>query len=157
MAAFHSLQSSQIKDFSSEPWPQISESAKDLITKMLDRRPQQRIKAHEVLCHPWIVDNTVAPDKPLDSVVISCLKHFSAMNKLKKMALRVIAERLSEEEIGGLKYMFKMIDADNSGTITFEELKQGLQRVGSNLMESEIKELMDAIRSFLLSFKNKGA
>lgn len=69
---------------------------------------------------------------------------------------QVIAERLSEEEIGGLKQMFKMIDADNSGTITFEELKQGLQRVGSNLMESEIKELMDAVRSFILSFKNKG-
>ncbi|GJZ32765.1 multisubstrate pseudouridine synthase 7 [Tanacetum coccineum] len=41
--------------------------------------------------------------------------------------------------------MFKKICDENSGTITFEELKQGLQRVGSNLMESEIKELMDAI------------
>jgi hypothetical protein len=34
------------------------------------------------------------------------------MNKIKKMALRVIAERLSEEEIGGLKELFKMIDTD---------------------------------------------
>lgn len=39
--------------------------------------------------HPWIVDDKVAPDKPLDSAVLSRLKHFSAMNKLKKMALRV--------------------------------------------------------------------
>lgn len=39
--------------------------------------------------HPWIVDDTVAPDKPLDSAVLSRLKHFCAMNKLKKMALRV--------------------------------------------------------------------
>jgi calcium-dependent protein kinase len=30
-----------------------------------------------------------APDKPLDSAVLSRLKQFSAMNKLKKMALRV--------------------------------------------------------------------
>lgn len=37
-----------------------------------------------------------------------------------------------------------MIDTDNSGTITFEELKAGLKRVGSELMESEIKSLMDA-------------
>jgi len=58
--------------------------------------------------------------------------------------LKVIAERLSEEEIGGLKELFKMIDADNSGTITFDELKEGLKRVGSDLMESEIKDLMDA-------------
>ncbi|XP_022973821.1 calcium-dependent protein kinase SK5-like [Cucurbita maxima] len=131
-------------DFESEPWPGISASAKDLIQKMLDRNPKRRPTAHEVLCHPWIVDDKVAPDKPLDSAVLSRLKQFSAMNKLKKMALRVIAERLSEEEIGGLKELFKMIDMDNSGTITFDELKEGLKRVGSELMESEIKDLMDA-------------
>ncbi|CAM8938440.1 unnamed protein product [Rhodiola kirilowii] len=56
---------------------------------MLDRDPKKRITAHEVLCHPWIVDDNVTPDKPLDSAVISRLKQFSAMNKLKKMALRV--------------------------------------------------------------------
>ncbi|KAL0369188.1 UNVERIFIED_CONTAM: Calcium-dependent protein kinase [Sesamum calycinum] len=94
--------------------------------------------------HPWIVDDTVAPDKPLGSAVLSRLKQFSAMNKLKKMALRVIAERLSEEEIGGLKQLFRMIDTDNSGAITFDELKQGLKRVGSELTESEIKALMEA-------------
>lgn len=39
--------------------------------------------------NPWIVDEEFAPDKPLDSAVLTRLKHFSAMNKLKKMALRV--------------------------------------------------------------------
>ncbi|XP_022926208.1 calcium-dependent protein kinase 11-like [Cucurbita moschata] len=131
-------------DFNSDPWPSISDGAKDLIRKMLTRDPKERISAHEVLCHPWIVDDTVAPDKPIDSAVLSRLKQFSAMNKLKKMALRVIAERLSEEEIGGLKELFKMIDTDNSGAITFEELKEGLKKVGSELMESDIKSLMDA-------------
>ncbi|KAI9098498.1 hypothetical protein K1719_025123 [Acacia pycnantha] len=131
-------------DYESDPWPSISESAKDLVIKMLEKDPKKRISAHEVLCHPWINDDNVAPDRPLDSAVLSRLKQFSAMNKLKKMALRVIAERLSEEEIGGLKELFKMIDTDNSGTITFEELKEGLKKVGSDLMESEIKSLMDA-------------
>ncbi|KAL9329825.1 hypothetical protein ACSQ67_004828 [Phaseolus vulgaris] len=131
-------------DFQSEPWPSISDSAKDLIRKILDQNPKTRLTAHEVLRHPWIVDDSNAPDKPLDSAVLSRLKQFSAMNKLKKMALRVIAERLSEEEIGGLKELFKMIDTDNSGSITFDELKDGLKRVGSELMESEIKDLMDA-------------
>lgn len=44
---------------------------------------------HFVAGHPWIVDDKVAPDRPLDSAVLSRLKHFSAMNKIKKMALRV--------------------------------------------------------------------
>ncbi|KAL0716197.1 hypothetical protein Bca4012_065519 [Brassica carinata] len=93
--------------------------------------------------HPWIVDELAAPDKPLDPAVLSRLKQFPQMNKIKKMALRVISERLSEEEIGGLKELFKMIDTDSSGTITFEEFKAGLKRVCSELMESEIKSLMD--------------
>lgn len=131
-------------DFSSDPWPNISESAKDLVRKMLVRDPRRRLTAHEVLCHPWVQVDGVAPDKPLDSAVLSRLKQFSAMNKLKKMALRVIAESLSEEEIAGLREMFKMIDADNSGQITFEELKAGLKRVGANLKESEIYDLMQA-------------
>lgn len=37
-------------DFVSDPWPNISESAKDLVTRMLVRDPKQRITAHEVLC-----------------------------------------------------------------------------------------------------------
>lgn len=44
-----------------------------------------------------------------------------------------------------------MIDTDNSGTITFEELKEGLKSVGSNLMESEIKSLMEAVGGLPLS------
>ncbi|XP_009625601.1 calcium-dependent protein kinase 1-like [Nicotiana tomentosiformis] len=131
-------------DFTSDPWPSISEGAKDLMRRMLVRDPRRRLTAHEVLCHPWVQVDGVAPDKPLDSAVLSRMKQFSAMNKLKKMALRVIADSLSEEEIAGLKEMFKMIDTDNSGQITFEELKDGLKRFGSNLKESEIYDLMQA-------------
>lgn len=60
-------------------------------------------------------------------------------------AVQVIAECLSEEEIAGLKEMFKMIDTDNSGQITFEELKVGLKKFGDNLKESEILDLMHAV------------
>ncbi|KAG9144781.1 hypothetical protein Leryth_017254 [Lithospermum erythrorhizon] len=131
-------------DFDSDPWPHISDSAKDLIRKMLCMRPSERLTAHEVLCHPWICENGVAPDRSLDPAVLSRLKTFSAMNKLKKMALRVIAERLSEEEIAGLKEMFTAMDTDNSGAITFDELKAGLRKYGSTLKDTEIRDLMDA-------------
>lgn len=48
--------------------------------------------------------------------------------------------------------MFKMIDTDNSGQITFEELKVGLKRVGANLKESEIYDIMQAVSIFLSMF-----
>lgn len=36
-------------NFSSDPWPQISESAKDLIRSILVRDPKKRLTAQEVL------------------------------------------------------------------------------------------------------------
>lgn len=62
--------------------------------------------------------------------------------------LQVIAGCLSEEEIMGLKQMFKSMDTDNSGTITLEELKQGLSKQGTKLSEYEVKQLMEAVSSY---------
>lgn len=62
------------------------------------------------------------------------------------ICIQVIAESLSEEEIAGLKEMFKAMDTDNSGAITFDELKAGLRKYGSTLKDIEIRELMDAVR-----------
>ena len=59
--------------------------------------------------------------------------------------LQVIAENLSEEEIMGLKEMFKSMDTDNSGTITYEELKAGLPKLGTKISESEVRQLMEAV------------
>ncbi|KAH7856743.1 hypothetical protein Vadar_005046 [Vaccinium darrowii] len=130
-------------DFDSEPWPTISYSAKDLVRKMLTQDPKKRLTSAQVLEHPWIRGGE-ASDKPIDSAVLSRMKQFRAMNKLKQLALKVIAENLSEEEIKGLKSMFTNIDTDNSGTITYEELRTGLARLGSRLSEVEVKQLMEA-------------
>ncbi|XP_050379172.1 calcium-dependent protein kinase 1 [Argentina anserina] len=131
-------------DFSSDPWPSISSSAKDLVKKMLRADPKERLAAVDVLNHPWMREDGDASDKPLDIAVLSRMKQFRAMNKLKKVALKVIAENLSEDEIIGLKEMFKSMDTDNSGTITYEELKAGLPKLGTKLSESEVRQLMEA-------------
>ncbi|KAK1409866.1 hypothetical protein QVD17_36395 [Tagetes erecta] len=131
-------------DLESDPWPSISDSAKDLIRGMLARDVTMRMTAHEVLSHPWIQADGVAPNHPLDSAVVSRLKQFAAMNKIKKIAIRVIAMSLSEEEIAGLEEMFKTMDTDDSNQITLEELKAGLERAGVNLKDSEMTKLMDA-------------
>jgi calcium-dependent protein kinase len=130
-------------DFRNDPWPKISDGAKDLVRKMLNPNPRARLTAQQVLDHPWMkVDG--ASDAPLDNAVLTRLKNFSAANKMKKLALKVIAESLSEEEIVGLRELFKSMDTDNSGTVTIQELKVGLLNQGTKLTEADIKKLMDA-------------
>jgi Ca2+-binding EF-hand superfamily protein len=59
--------------------------------------------------------------------------------------LQVIAEHLSLEEVEIIKDMFTLMDTDKDGRITYEELKAGLRKVGSQLAEPEIKLLMDVV------------
>ncbi|XP_062116410.1 calcium-dependent protein kinase 10-like [Humulus lupulus] len=130
-------------DFKREPWPQISESAKSLVRQMLEPDPRKRLTAQQVLEHSWIQNAKRTSNVPLGDIVRTRLKQFSVMNRFKKKALRVIAEHLSVEEVEVIKDMFALMDSDKDGKVTFEELKTGLRKVGSQLGEPEIKMLME--------------
>ncbi|KAM0979717.1 hypothetical protein ACFX13_015806 [Malus domestica] len=130
-------------DFKREPWPQISESAKSLVRQMLEPDPRKRLTAQQVLEHPWLHNAKKAPNVPLGDIVRPRLKQFSVMNRFKKKALRVIAEHLSVKEVEVIRDMFTLMDTDKDGRVTYEELKLGLHKVGSQLAEPEIKMLME--------------
>lgn len=130
-------------DFKREPWPQISDNAKSLVRQMLEQDPRKRLTAQQVLEHSWLQNAKKAPNVPLGDIVRTRLKQFSCMNRFKKKAMRVIAEHLSVEEVEVIRDMFTLMDTDNDGKVTYEELKAGLRKVGSQLGEPEIKLLME--------------
>ncbi|CAF2349452.1 unnamed protein product [Brassica napus] len=131
-------------DFKRDPWPRVSESAKDLVRKMLEPDPKKRLSAAEVLEHTWILNAKKAPNVSLGETVKARLKQFSVMNKLKKRALRVIAEHLSVEEAAGIKEAFEMMDVNKRGKINLEELKYGLQKAGQQIADADLQILMEA-------------
>ncbi|KAK2663935.1 hypothetical protein Ddye_002509 [Dipteronia dyeriana] len=130
-------------DFKREPWPQISDSAKNLVRLMLEQDSKKRLTAQQVLEHPWLQNAKKAPNVPLGDIVRTRLRQFSVMNRFKKKALRVIAEHLSVAEVEIIREMFTLMDTDNDGKVSYEELKAGLRKVGSQLAEPEIKMLME--------------
>ncbi|KAH8505962.1 hypothetical protein H0E87_012975 [Populus deltoides] len=134
-----------IIDFKRDPWPNISENAKSLVRQMLEPDPKLRLTAKQVLEHPWLLNAKKAPNVPLGDVVKSRLKQFSMMNRFKRKALRVIADFLSIEEVEDIKEMFKKMDTDNDGIVSIEELKTGLRSFGSQLGESEVQMLIEAV------------
>jgi len=52
---------------------------------------------------------------------------------------------LSAEEVEGIKEMFKIMDTDNDGIVSYEQLKTGLAKLGSQLAESEVQMLIEAV------------
>lgn len=70
--------------------------------------PKKRATADEILRHSWMKENGTASDRPLDNVILTRMRGFMNMNKLKKEALKVIAGGMSPEEIAGLRSLFQV-------------------------------------------------
>jgi len=131
-------------DFEREPWPKVSDNAKDLVSKMLDNNPYTRLTAQQVLEHHWIQNASAAPNIPLGEAVRSRLKQFTVMNKFKKKALLVVAEYLPAEELEAITELFHMLDTNKDGHLTIDELRKGLKMIGNNVHDTDVDMLMEA-------------
>lgn len=58
---------------------------------------------------------------------------------------QVIADFLSNEEVEGIKEIFARIDNDNDGIVSTDELKVGLKNSNSQMTETEIQMLIEAV------------
>lgn len=68
-------------EFPSPYWDEVSESAKDLIRKLLVKDPKKRIKPDEILAHPWMASGRAA-DKSLPQVLAG-IEKINARKKFK--------------------------------------------------------------------------
>ena len=136
-------------EFKGSAWDNISEGAKDCIRSMIERDPEQRPEARDVLEHKcvmpshvqegqscdgtcrWLQDAGIAPRQPLHNAILKKMEKFSQCNKLKRIALKLIAEMLPEKETEGLRTIFRKMDRDNDGWINLHELKSAMRDRGS--------------------------
>ena len=125
-------------DLTGSKWSHISPQAKDLISKMMC--PQMdRYTAKECLNHPWFSLMESAKEMPPIEIDVDTLKNYVYSNKLKKFVISYIADRMDEDSVMELKKKFLAFDKDNNGTISFNELKNGLKSF--NLSHKEIEEI----------------
>jgi len=71
-------------------WSGVSDSAKDLINKLLVVDPKKRLTAEQALQHPWIAGTTANPE-PLQNEVIVKIKRFNARRKFKMAITATLA------------------------------------------------------------------
>jgi Ca2+-binding EF-hand superfamily protein len=70
---------------------------------------------HMRMQHPWMAENGVASDAPLENEIQQRLKKFQDLNRFKRQALKLIASYLSPEEVSGLHNQFQALDKDGNG------------------------------------------
>ena len=119
--------------FKEDDFGHVSEDAKDLINRLLERDPKKRITAREALMHPFIVSHSfglpsTTAKKPFSRETAKNLKMFYGSNKFIKMARLQLAKLLRSDQISDLQELFSDLDVDNSGTLSCREIKKLLQK-----------------------------
>ena len=103
--------------FNTPVWQEISKSAKDLITKLLDRQADMRLTAEEAYNHPWIQQQKNKENKNVEvnSDVFTNMETYMNSVQLKRTTLSLIAARIPEDQISLLRQVFTKIDRNGDG------------------------------------------
>jgi serine/threonine protein kinase len=130
----------------------FSEEAKDLIIKLLEKNPKNRITAIEALKHPWIVKYSIKSNTTLNPNIKklslkNCLQTFSSKQKLHQASVAFIVHQMSNTKmVEDLVNIFKELDESGEGLLSPEELKKGYNKYFSdNLNDKEFDEIMNTI------------
>ena len=115
-------------------WLCVSDSAKDLICKMLTKDPRRRISAAEAYMHPWIQDHSPRHQTNLKfaSEVCQSIRDFHSVNKL-RAAVRtfIISQVIDSHDFAELREMFTSLDRNGDGLISQSDLIQLFKHVMS--------------------------
>jgi calcium-dependent protein kinase len=127
--------------FRSKAFAQVSEMAKDLISRLLVKDPGLRMTAKEAFEHPWIQVLSPLPECTLSSQIYDNIRQFVKFQKFKRATLMFIASRLSEREIFTLKEVFVGMDKEGNGSLSREEFEEGMKKHKAKLSSSDLENV----------------
>lgn len=139
-------------DMKGPEWNRISKEAKDLVSKMLEYDPDIRISAREAMKHEWLnkmFENKISKvvDDGYFGRVLRNIKTFNAREKFQQATLAYIVHFFySSHEIDDLKKVFQRLDSNGDGMLTFDELKNGFEKIfGKHLSDVEVTNIMEGV------------
>ena len=115
---------------------ELSELAKELMSKMLERNVDLRYSADECLKHKWMKIYNEKSEVMKTEVVTSALNNISnyhATEKLQQATMAYIVHFISfNKEVEDLKTVFNEFDKNKDGLLTFEEIDHAFTRYCTN-------------------------
>jgi len=67
------------------------------------------------------------------SIDFTAMKEFKNSGKLKQACMTYIASQLSGDDIGKLSQVFEKLDTNSNGSLTYQEIKEGLKSLDEKL------------------------
>ena len=138
-----------IYDIKSPPFDKISNSAIDLIQKLLTKDVEKRISAQEALKHPWFKEqqsreiySEILNEKVLQKLLDN-LKKYKKNSIIQETALAYLVHNFPQmkDVINSCK-LFNQIDVNGDGKITEQELYKGLStKIKSDTLEEDVRNI----------------
>ena len=141
-------------DLETGPWQQASETAKDLIRRMICVDVKKRITTEEALKHDFFDQFALPTLKPSVSMVTDLTKTLGKLRdakckaRLQVEATKVALRFVNTENFERLKTVFQTMDADYSGQLSADELEEAFNKAGMPMAGDEIKQLMQKFDYF---------
>lgn len=136
-------------------WEKISDGAKKLVSKLLTYNYKDRITASQAMKDPWIILNTkTVQSLETQSIDVTRfkkhfdnLRKFSAKQKLQQTTIAFLVRQISNSElVKELREIFKKIDVNGDGTLSFDEIKEGFKLYyGEKIGETEWEEIVNKL------------
>jgi len=131
-------------NFDDSVWSNISDEAKKFISSCIQIDPSHRPRAEVALRADFLTKrphhnfNVHTMKKVQESLVA-----YAQCNKLKQLALMVIAHKSSMDEVTKLRQVFSKYDSDKDGIISLTEFKTAL--ADSNFSEEDIDTIFQKL------------
>ena len=108
----------------------------DFLEKCLAKQPSKRCTAAQLLDHPWITSLSKS-DEISETELVEAGMNIYSFKQASLFQSSVIAMlagmKQSKEEISALRKVFVLLDEDQDGYLSREEIIQGMQQVDSGL------------------------
>ena len=132
-------------DLETGPWQHISDTAKDLLRRMICVNVKQRITTEDALKHDFFDQFALPTLKPSISMVTDLTKTLGKLRdakckaRLQVEATKVALRFVNTENFERLKTVFQTMDADYSGQLSADELEEAFNKAGMPMAGDEIK------------------
>ncbi|CAG9310252.1 unnamed protein product [Blepharisma stoltei] len=137
-----------VYDLDGDPWPRISEDAKELLCLILTPE-KKRLSASQALQHTWISQRVYRPvtSKEVMESIINKLKAFHATSKLRDAVHTFITlQCISNQDTKILREVFRTMDKNGDGKISRGELlDQFINTIGTANAEIESEHIMKEV------------
>jgi len=142
--------------FPARKWHNVSPEAKSFCMKLMQKQPKHRMCASQAISHPWIRQHSRRHSDPEHAAwalqsnesIVRSLEAYAESEKLRQLALELIAFTTPPKRVEDLRRVFQSIDTDDSGTIDLQEFKDAMKPalpIPTRMKSEHIERIFDHV------------